>query len=718
MTACCDEMEQCSGTRGQRGPNVMGTLKKRWLLSIFLIDLFSCFSPLAFPGPPAHPSPPDCYIPCDDKTCLARIYCTWDTRQEPQIHTYYSLHWEQANRQEANVSTGTNSSGFIHREHFFNHGELRVWVEAKNQYGSSKSNKSEFKTTEIIKPPPPNVTSHHHESSIEINWNSVCDYPHLQLSLEHCAVRHRTEADQAWPEAEDGFHGTYTLDDPLPCTDYEFQVCCACMESLMSSWSAIHRVQGTERTPVGELDAWRDCGTFPASSDCHLIWKRLPKSQACGHILGYEVRLSYNNSTTVLVNVSTAEPRGQLACKEMQCHFNSSLKDASSVSVSAYNARGATVPSHLALALPGEEKNEQALFLEMNKENLTVSWDLQSQLSDTLKEYVVQYKQAGCDPGQAFDWVKVTKNQTTAFFKGQFKNYTTYQVSLFAVSYHNEVRHLLSAIGYSLQTTPPSVPSFQVFSIADTHVTLLWDPIPLFKQRGVILYYQIGLDTHKVYNVSAFPQHENKTFQLKSLTPGQEYEVWIKAVTEAGPGEIATARFKTTLNESFAYFRLVGIMFLLLICVPCLFCDKVPDPRNSHIFREMKLQISDSTMTWICGHVYEPHPKMSLLEIVEIQPLASKSSLEKISEADGITWPALGDGSSQMDFQDDQSEDAGTEVCHRTNHKCGTEAYSKIVDSDEERDTEDHLSSSEEEQCTSGYEKHFMPTVSEILEVS
>lgn len=86
-------------------------------------------------------------------------------------------------------------------------------------------------------------------------------------------------------------------------------------------------------------------------SSLHPI-QRLPASQACGRILGYEVKLSYNNGT-VLVNVSTAEPKGQLVCDEMQCHFTSSLKDASSVSVSAYNAHGATVPSYLAMPVSG-----------------------------------------------------------------------------------------------------------------------------------------------------------------------------------------------------------------------------------------------------------------------------------------------------------------------------------------------------------------------------
>ncbi len=142
--------------------------------------------------------------------------------------------------------------------------------------------------------------------------------------------------------------------------------------------------------PVGELNVWRDCGVSPATFDCVLTWKvyernnlqsrflgwknkpkslyanspllfslclcsiqRLPESQACGLILGYEVEVSYSNGTVLLMNVSTAEPGAQLVCDLMQCYLTQSLKDASSVSVSAYNAHGATVPSYLAMPAPG-----------------------------------------------------------------------------------------------------------------------------------------------------------------------------------------------------------------------------------------------------------------------------------------------------------------------------------------------------------------------------
>lgn len=117
---------------------------------------------------------------------------------------------------------------------------------------------------------------------------------------------------------------------------------------------------------------------------------------------------------------------------------------------------------------------------------------------------------------------------------------------------------------------------------------------------------------------------------------------------------------------------------------------------NQNIF--FSLQINDpSPLLW--KPPFEPHPKIVVLEIVERQPGAT-----------------VGDGCPQMD----QEEDAVTEDCDRLNHRHEREEYSRMVDSDEERDREreerddDCSNSSEEDQHTSGYEKHFMPTTSEV----
>lgn len=43
-------------------------------------------------------------------------------------------------------------------------------------------------------------------------------------------------------------------------------------------------------------------------------------------------------------------------------------------------------------------------------------------------------------------------------------------------------------------SAPSSVRLFKVLSLAANHVTLLWEPVPLNNQGGVILFYQIGVN--------------------------------------------------------------------------------------------------------------------------------------------------------------------------------------------------------------------------------
>ncbi|XP_034534359.1 interleukin 12 receptor, beta 2a, like isoform X2 [Notolabrus celidotus] len=686
---------------------------------------------LSSAGRPAPPSRPDCFIPCNEN-CQVDIHCTWEPGLDPETPANYTLHWKSNHSERQHAFHGTSLYGLILRRHFSSHDNLHVWVQVKNQHGSVESGEATFNTAEIFKPPPPEVTWSVREP-LEISWTSSCDQ--LQHSLGSCDVRHRTGAGQDWIQ-EGSFHGSFTFHSPRPCSVYEVQVRCACDSGLRSNWSGSLWKSSIGTAPVGELDVWRDCGISPQSSDCVLTWKELPASQACGLILGYAVRLSHLDSSVVFVNVSTAEHRGPLVCEEMKCYLNSSLKGVSSVSVSAYNAHGASGPSHLSVPVTGDK--QKGFYLKMTEDNLTVSWNFSSVLSENLKEYVVQYKLTGSPLGQGLDWVRVSNSNTSAFLKGQFKRYKPYQVSLLTVSCSNlssgssPVQHLSSAIGFSHQGTPSRVPSFKVQSIAVSDVTLSWEPVPLLQQNGIILFYQIGVNRHNVYNVSS-----SLTSKQLRVHPGQEYEVWIRAVTAAGPGENTTVTFNTNPHEDYVYFGLVLpvvlslVLVLVLVSLSCL-CPgakttcplmrqcflKVPDPRNSHIFRKVKNQINDSS-DWIC--VCEPHPKISLLEVVEIQSWAFKSSLKKTSNPEGSTRPADRDRSSQKDRTDEEREDTVTGDSQRTDNKYRAEAYSRIIDSDEEEEKGEKeegvdCCSSSKELLETGYEKHFMPTAEEILE--
>ncbi|XP_034046165.1 interleukin 12 receptor, beta 2a, like isoform X2 [Thalassophryne amazonica] len=688
----------------------MASLGTTWLFSILLLHQPSC---IAAAGPPAQPSDLQCYIPVNEDD----IHCTWDPGPDQQIHSNYSLHWKPANVKEG-LTKATNVSGSIARHTFTQNSELHVWVQAENQYGSSTSHTVTFNPANIIKPSPPRVTVTQDPLEFLWNYSSCVD---LDLSLGNCMIRHRTEEDQVWIEDEAGIFISHTIDNPRPYTVYEFQVCCACEPGVMSDWSEIATVRSAGTAPTGEVDVWMDCGMPSTNADCVLTWKMLPVSQSRGHILGYEVRLLYRNGSTAVMNMSAAEPRGQLVCDDMQCHLTSSLKDVSSATVSAYSVHGATLPARVDVPATGKQSNGQAIVLKMNEENLNVSWNPPSEPSDNLKEYVVQYKQVGQPPPQGFDWDRVKKGQTRKVLKGRFAKYTPYLVSLFTISHNFKAQQLSSAIGYSLEGIPSKVSSFKVNSIDATRVTLFWEPIPLLKQNGTIISYQIGGVDQTVHTVTASLQNENQTFDLLDLSPGWDYEVWIRAVTAAGPGSQTTTHFKTKDQESFApsaylmiaSFAMIGLctaVFLLrrknCLPVPLCFDEKVPDPRNSNVLRQMKHQINDS-LSRICIPAHESLPKISELEVVEHLPSAFEPNVEKNSHPNGLGEKELGS------------------ACSQTGRGYGCEEYSKMMDSDEERSKEDEeeeemeesLCSSEEEQFTSGYEKHFMPTALEVQQV-
>lgn len=101
---------------------------------------------------------------------------------------------------------------------------------------------------------------------------------------------------------------------------------------------------------------------------------------------------------------------------------------------------------------------------------------------------------------------------------------------------------------------------------------------------------------------------------------------------------------------------------------------------------------------------------MSLLEIVTSKSPQDVTSDTEEQFRDG----SLLLGSQDTVMEDSVKEDSVPEECDQKDDRCKTEAYRKIVDSDEETD----MNSSDEEQDMSGYERHFMPTAIDMLEVS
>ncbi|XP_041091669.1 interleukin-31 receptor subunit alpha-like [Polyodon spathula] len=200
-------------------------------------------------------------------------------------------------------------------------------------------------------------------------------------------------------------------------------------------------------------------------------------------------------------------------------------------------------------------------------------------------------------------WARHDINHSIAVLTGNFKPFTPYNVSVFAV-YSNGTSQPSSVLVYTQQGAPSAGPEVSVSSIGHTQVNLTWREIALTHRKGIIKRYHLRLalggTTVAEYNVSA----DRCWAVLSDLQPGHEYQVWVSAETEAKEGNRSTMRFSTITPDSGNHLY-IGIILLcvglvIITTVATLFCNnrftqtahllfplwcyqKVPDPVNSRL---------------------------------------------------------------------------------------------------------------------------------------
>ncbi|XP_061078250.1 interleukin-6 receptor subunit beta-like isoform X2 [Conger conger] len=474
--------------------------------------------------------------------------------------------------------------------------DMTVWVVANNSLGSVQSQKYSFNTGAVVKPRPPVVTENvSHAFYLEILWDFVClarfDMPDIS-----CQAQYRRPDQVSWTEGEYVAQYRFLLEGTEPFTAYVFRVCCACPgSSYWSDWSDDYTALTAEAAPVGVVDVWSDS----RETDQAVVWKELPLSQARGTVLAYEVAVEHGGGNRTVLNVTTAQAGGSNdtgAC----CRLPLPLLGVTAVTISAINSVGRTRPALLALPTTGDPMpGLLSVSVVMKRRAFAVSWDLPSPLAETIEEYVLQQEVAGLLVAQGFDWTRANTTQRSIILTGAFQNYTPYSLSLFAVS-GGRSRRLGSVIGYTRQGVPPAVPEFQVSRLSSSDATLTWQHIPLNKRMGVIQRYRLRQRDGPEHTVDG----NSTSLQVSSLQPGQVYQFWIAAQTEAGAGSENTLQFSThyhtddytsTVLTTLALFGL-GLLVVFLLCrhrravysvLPAWCFDKVPDLANSKVFLQV-----------------------------------------------------------------------------------------------------------------------------------
>ncbi|XP_067237598.1 interleukin 12 receptor, beta 2a, like isoform X2 [Chanodichthys erythropterus] len=674
----------------------------------FLIPLYMW---ICSQDPPSPPSPPICTI--GDLEDFEDILCSWTKSNELMIPTIYTLHWQNVYG-DVYSKESDKENAVITRDKYSKITDITAWVTAKNVLGSAESEESVFNTGHIFRPEPPNNITHTFMPLV-IDWNMHCEsVGPLDKSCQVQYSAHTTHHPLDWIQ-EDDFQSTFPLEDSQPFTQYSFRVRCHCgyEEKVMSEWSSVYSLRTPPAAPVGKLDVWSDCAPNSDNSPCNIYWKEMPLSQARGEISSYIVTLKLKNGTEIKQVTRQRRDTGSQHHHEQNCmHLRQfTLKmGVMGVFVSANTSMGTSDPTFMPFPVRGQTAPEVNLSVIGENQTLQVSWHVHPQFSESILEYVVQYVSV-VPYHPCLNWVRANRTQSSVTITGDFRNYTAYNVSLFAV-FTNHSTFLKSAIAYTLQGIPPEVPQFHVKITSHSSVILTWSPIPVHESKGFILHYLVGID-ETGSNIST----DKTSMQLSDLQPSQQYQAWVSAVSAAGEGKRSITTFSTTNENRFVTSALLAVFIPLMFVLTFIFLlsrycsQKIPDPLNSKSFKHMNFQ---HTWPWL----YPPSEltvKISELEIVEnlhpdTPPPPSEIELEKIlidvkhqhfQVRDGLGRTNEG---GEMWLEDVEESNRGN-----ISKQDRLLEYSEMVDTDEEEDNsgEDWW----DQQCVSDYERHFMPPV-------
>lgn len=660
--------------------------------------------------PPSSPSRPE----CERLEGLEDIHCSWTKSNEPMIPTNYTLHWKDWDGKE---EKSNENNAVINRASYMKNSDITAWVTAKNVLGSARSEESVFNTGHIFRPDPPIIITHTFMPLV-IYWNmSHCESvgPLDQMcQVQYHAHNHMLD----WVQ-EDDFQSQFPFEDSQPFTQFSFRVRCHCgyEEKVMSDWSSVYSVRTPPAAPVGQLDVWSDCAPNSDNFPCNIYWKEMPLSQARGEISNYIVTLKLKNGTEIKQDTRQRRDTGSQHLTEQHCpqlrRFPLKM-GVMGVFVSANTSMGTSDPTFMPFLVRGQTTPEVNLSVKGEKQMLWVSWYVHPQFSESVLEYLVQYESV-VPHHPCLNWVRVNGTQRSVTITGDFRNYTAYNVSLFAV-FNKHSSFLKSAIAYTLQGVPPKVPQLHVKIISHSSVILMWNPIPVHESKGFILHYLVGID-ETGFNVSS----DRTSMHLSDLQPSQQYQAWVSAVSDAGEGMRSTTTFSTTEEHSFATSVLLAVFiplsFLIFVIVFTLllrYCfQKIPDPLNSKSFKHMNFQYS---WPWLSSPS-EMTLKISELEIVEsLHP--NRPSPPSETEPEKIiidvepqhfqVQDELGRSNEGVEkWVEDSEESKRGDISKQGSWR---KEYSEMVDTDEE---ENGGADEEwwEQHCVSDYERHFMPSV-------
>ncbi|KAL7832692.1 hypothetical protein SRHO_G00297100 [Serrasalmus rhombeus] len=579
---------------------------------------------------------------CVQEGELGNVTCTWKAGRETYIPTT-SLLWvggDPVDYESGTLPDGTLSASFPIPGAQTN---FSVLVNASNSLGSATSGVLSFMLNDIVKPLSPNI------KKVECTSRQCQLYPDNAQSIQLVEIQYRAD-EGSWNTVS--FNHTnsstsWTITSLNPYSLYTFQVRWKLgpTRGVWSAWSRAEKLTD-EEAPAAMVDAWYiEETTEKVKKNIHLFWKELSKSDARGNILGYNVSVVDQGKKISNTFITPPDRSYRVPCSV--CN----------VTIFAVNSKGQSSARLIQLQpIVSADNFSSVIHKRIDNHSIALSWTSEG----TVKEYLVEWYPAGCK--QQLQWIRVERHHTIHITGLQPAECYDGAVIYFRPS--GTTKAVFSNIA-TWPSAPQQGPNCDTM-VKYERVEVAWQEVPSEKRGGCLIrQYRIYLQEPggkiKNYNVS----HPQRQYTINGLAQGQQYKLWISAVTTAeGPKgfecHFVTHQGVPSAEKSLALVLSIGsaifltCLFLLCICqfssvhrrlsrcCHCLMPSIVPDPANSKWAKEcanekgeMKLQLylSDSSMS-------EEEP-----DTVEVQELPQEKLLQ------GETVPIDGACPSVSNFE-------------------------------------------------------------------
>ncbi|XP_069834900.1 interleukin-27 receptor subunit alpha [Dendropsophus ebraccatus] len=532
----------------------------------------------------------DCSVCCVIQDEIRNLNCSW--RSEVRTEHSVSLKNLKNPDEPPFLFNVTQNWLLIPRKDLVIDHEYHLTLSGGGKNHTHNFTYSDYGHNIFIRPPLLN-SSISESNGLEVTWKHPEEWKLEQPPVE---LRYRILGPHNWMEVDgsDLEETRYVLDDPVPYTQYEFQIRYLPDENNNkgSPWSESHILTSPEMVPNGSVDIWR---SLQNGSSLLVMWKPLDQDSARGKILGYQV--TYGVEETI-----TEEP----------CCSKVLPAQSSPVCVRARNSEG--------LGPPACVTPQCTDILDAAPFSCTVQGDAQGRISircddpprmDKVLGYIVEWRELREDEKTQVHWTRHQALTEALQLPGTLTSGVPYSISVYVLS-NSSCTKAFSTEAYSQEEVPTAAPYFFIHTLSDGNVLVSWEEIPIQHRRGIITHNSIYLKSrnrsehHRVSNRSG-------SMSLLGLSSGTGYTIWMTASTRVGEGPQRILQITENRHRALLIVAIVILIFFVCIVFMC-FCDckisfwpKIPKPEAK--FKELFLTSS--------GNTWQPQ-EVSLNPLIEV----------------------------------------------------------------------------------------------------